>query len=278
MIQLTIDDYCIKCGRCVSICPQHILQQVDKQSDVTVEHASTCIGCGHCVAICPTDSVQHSLFPTETVHPIKKDILPSPDTLMELLRARRSNRSFCEKPVPMEFIDKILEAANLAPTASNSQALQYTLVTNSEAVTGIWNNTIAVIDSLIAQLDKSDTNPQNQQQIRYMSRLTNAHKNGEDLILRDATAVLFVHSDNAPFRATDANLAYQNASLMAETLGVAQFYTGFVCRFSSLDKEGIIRKALGIEGVIHAGMALGMPTYTFKKYIDKKPQIVSRIV
>ncbi|MFQ7387325.1 MAG: nitroreductase family protein [Alistipes sp.] len=44
-----------------------------------------------------------------------------------------------------------------------------------------------------------------------------------------ATAVLFIHAPKeSRFGAEDANLAYQNASLTAESLGVSQVYMGFV--------------------------------------------------
>ena len=75
----------------------------------------------------------------------------------------------------------------------------------------------------------------------------------------------------------DANLAYQNASLMAECLGVSQFYTGFVCSAIEQDKKGTLEKKLGIDGKIYAGMALGMPAFRYKNYIDRKDLKVNRL-
>lgn len=73
------------------------------------------------------------------------------------------------------------------------------------------------------------------------------------------------------------NLAYQNASLMAECLGVSQFYTGFVCSAIEQDKKGTLEKKLGIDGKIYAGMALGMPAFRYKNYIDRKDLKVNRL-
>ena len=57
---------------------------------------------------------------------------------------------------------------------------------------------------------------------------------------------------------------------MAEALGVAQFYTGFVCSASREERDRF-SELLGLNGdTIHAGMALGMPKFKFEKYIDKK--------
>ncbi len=77
------------------------------------------------------------------------------------------------------------------------------------------------------------------------------------------------------FGRDDVNLAYQNASIMAEALGVAQIYTGFVC--NAARSSSALNKLLGVEGVIHAGMILGMPKVKFSKYIDRKEVACKRI-
>ena len=65
---------------------------------------------------------------------------------------------------------------------------------------------------------------------------------------------------------------------MAEALGVAQFYTGFVCTAAGMNRKKELQKLLGIEGcTIHAGMALGMPSFRFDKYIDRKELSLKRI-
>lgn len=66
--------------------------------------------------------------------------------------------------------------------------------------------------------------------VPHFKRLISEFDKGNDLILRGATAVILIHTPSeSRFGCQDANLAYQNGSLMAESLGVAQFYTGFVC-------------------------------------------------
>lgn len=61
---------------------------------------------------------------------------------------------------------------------------------------------------------------------------------GNDRILRGATAVLLIHAPKeSRFGAEDANLAYQNASLMAEALGVSQIYMGFVLTAVRQDRK-----------------------------------------
>ena len=47
------------------------------------------------------------------------------DALFALLRARRSVRSFTEEPVPRALVEKLLDAAVLAPSASNKQPWRF---------------------------------------------------------------------------------------------------------------------------------------------------------
>jgi len=50
----------------------------------------------------------------------------------ELIKVRQSVRSYSDKPVEKEKIDQCLEAARLAPSASNSQPWKYIVVDDNE--------------------------------------------------------------------------------------------------------------------------------------------------
>ena len=74
-------------------------------------------------------------------------------------------------------------------------------------------------------------------------KMRREYAGGNDRILRGATAVLLIHAPKeSRFGTEDANLAYQNASLMAEVLGVSQIYMGFVLTAVRQDrKKGLCR-------------------------------------
>lgn len=71
--------------------------------------------------VCPNNAIIHSSFPMEKIHCIDRTAMPSPKQMMSLCKARHSNRSFTNKPVPVEYLDMILEAAHRAPTGGNLQ-------------------------------------------------------------------------------------------------------------------------------------------------------------
>ena len=110
-------------------------------------------------------------------------------------------------------------------------------------------------------------------------RLIAEYDKGNDLILREAKTLLLIHTPYANrFGAADANLAYQNGSLMAESLGVSQIYTGFVLSALAQDKKCKFLKSIGIQGKVRSQVwPLGMPLFLYPNYIDKKPIAVNRL-
>ncbi|MGL5318523.1 MAG: nitroreductase family protein [Bacteroidales bacterium] len=278
-VSLSIDqNTCIKCGKCVRICPVDIFVQESKSSIVNVGSVDRCISCGHCAGVCPTKSVIHSDFPEEKVHAIDYGQMPTPEQVMLLCKARRSNRAFSAKPVPKEYLSQIVEAAHRAPTASNKQGVRFLLVTDPEKVKYMSLFTLDVYNSALRKLQNPLLKPFLKRMmpgaynyVPTFKSLQKQYDQGNDMIMRGATSVLIIYTHKkSRFGLIDSNLAYQNASLMAESLGVSQFYMGFV--YMAIQQAGgeALAKSLGIDGTIHAAMAMGMPAFRFPNYIDKK--------
>jgi nitroreductase/NAD-dependent dihydropyrimidine dehydrogenase PreA subunit len=276
---------CTRCYRCVKACPSGIFIINDDQS-IKIENEDLCIKCGHCVAACGFNALTHDFFPPEKIHAIDVSQLPTPEQVLLLIRKRRSNRAFSTKAIPEEYLSQILEAAYRAPTASNMQQVQFTLVTNPEKVNLITRFTLNVFTSIIKMVDNALLRPVFNLLLPNMNKYFPMFKkmqqtfdeHGKDIgILRGATAVLFFHTPkNSRFGSDDCQLAYQNASLMAESLGVSQFYTGFVLQATKQKKQKL-EKLLGINGIIHAGMALGMPQFQYPNYIDRNEIVLNRL-
>lgn len=286
-MEICIRESCIRCGRCVKVCPAKIFRQAKATEPVEVCHPETCIVCGHCVAACPTDSVCHEKFPAGKVHKIDTAALPTPEQVELLIASRRSNRAMSEKPVPQEYLDRIVAAANRAPTASNQQQLSYLVVTDPEMLRRITEYTFSVFGSLIRKVENPFVKPILKMVMpdvyKYVPTFKSMRREwdekGINRILRGGTAVLVIHTPKSNrFGAEDSNLAYQNASLMAESLGVSQVYMGFVMNAMRQDKGGALPKMLGLaaDSRIGAIMALGMPQFRYPNYIDRKEAEIDR--
>lgn len=268
---LVRDESCIKCGKCAKVCPAGVLIQRQKGEMIHVENIDTCIACGHCVDVCPTASVVHSDFPPEKLHPIDYSLLPSPEQVMALIKTRRSNRAITSRPIPQEALARIVEAARFAPTASNKRNVSFTVITDPEKLRQISDLTINKFDSgariLMNPIVKVFLKPflkDTYDTLPAFYRFKQEHKAGNDPILRKATALLIIHTpESSEFGSENANLAYQNASLMAHSLGVSQIYMGFVIRAIRKCGKRTFSQITGVEGKVQAIMALGIPAFKY---------------
>lgn len=275
---------CTKCLHCVKVCPAVIFQYNKETKSVVLQNEERCIGCGHCVAACKDNAVVHSLFTPEKVHPIEYANYPTPEQMLHLIRSRRSNRAFSQKPISEEALKAIVEAAYRAPTASNGQELGFTLITTPEKLQLVSDFTMNTFGGLLKKIDNplvkgilKMADPGTLRYIPLFKEMQREYAQGNDGILRKATALLLIHAPKkSRFGVEDTNLAYQNGSLMAESLGVCQFYTGFVLNAAKQNK-GKLEAALGIEGTIYAGMALALPSFKMEYYIDKEPMKYTRL-
>ena len=269
---------CIRCRRCERACPAGIFAWEDGKMQVQKEQY--CIRCGHCADICPSKAVVHTLFPESTMHDYALNDLPSPDQVALLLKARRSNRAFTAQAVPQESLDRIIDAAYAAPTAQNTRNIQVVAVTDPELLERISALTVDTFAHAVKPLEnpllKCLLHKKMAQVYAMIPKLKAMHRKFHegkgDPVLHRAKAVLFFCAPpQSRYGCADSNLAYQNASLMAESLGVAQFYTGFVLSGMKQDRKDRIHKMLHLTNVkIFAGMALGMPEFRFERYTDRE--------
>lgn len=285
MISISIDKAsCINCQRCVRICTSRIFF-AEEDKNVTLRNQELCIECGHCLAICPKDAISHSSFAKNRLHGINKEILPSADQILELMRSRRSNRAFSStKEIAQEHLDKILEAAERAPTASNSQNVSFIVIKDKKIIEQISKYTIDsfcalanILDFPLVRLFVKPFKPGIYKFIPKARMLKKELDSGKDYILRGAKAVIFFTAPKqSMFAIEDANLAYQNASLVASSLSVAHFYTGFVEMAFKIKPKPLLKiLSLDRNTLVCAGMALAMEDFEFGKYIDRKDRKIT---
>lgn len=290
MYKIEIDiSRCKKDGLCASVCPRGIFVQQEKMTTPELVNEDGCIACGQCVAICPQDAIFHSEFPSRKNRAIHSGEMPTADQVQTLLKTRRSIRAFRDKPVEKETIESIIDGARFAPSGHNSQSTEYLVVQESTLLRQVsamaidyirfeirrFGNPLFRALALLADREKAESGLH---EIPRFKQLVEAFESGADPVLNGAAALLVFHAPRTDgFGDVNAQLALQNASLVAHSLGIGHFYTGWVvspCRAPMARTWN--RRIPDLIGVpsgneLHGALALGHPVTRFGNLIERKP-------
>jgi len=290
VITIAIDPgRCRKDGLCALACPTGIFVQREKATTPEPDGEERCICCGHCVAICPSGAIAHSAFLPGSVTPNDPEKMPSPEQVVELLRSRRSIRAFRDRPLEKEIIERIIDAARFAPSAHNSQSTEYLVVLDRALLSRLSAATIEYLKFGIGRINSrpfriliSLANRQLAEMAREaiptFERPVRLYESGADPILQGAPALLVFHARRGIALAeVNAQLALQNASLMAHSLGVAHFCVGWLMAACRVPMSRAWRRRipdlLGLppENNLYGVLALGDPALEFKNWIEIRP-------
>jgi Fe-S-cluster-containing hydrogenase component 2 len=238
---------CIGCGLCAVDCPTATMQMKDGKAVVTTQD---CIKCGHCQAICPQYAVTLSGFADEP-EVITPDMRVDAASLLGQLKSRRSVRQFTQREIAPELIAQIIEAGRFTPTGTNKQGVSYAVLQKNLAdyeVPSIrmFRRLKRVIDLVYAGFRAVEID--------------------DHFLFKNANAVIVIKGADP----VDAALAASSMELMAQSLGLGVFYSGFftmITRFS-----GKIRKKLGIRRGEKAvtTLVLGYPAVKYQRTVQRE--------
>ena len=290
MYAVTIDtERCKKDGLCAMICPKGIFVQREKLTIPELMDEEACIACGQCVAICRQSAISHSEFPATTLRAISFEQMPSPEQVLMLLKTRRSIRAFRDKPLANDTIERIIDGARFAPSGHNSQSTEFLVVQDRDLLNQVSATVIEYLKFEIKRFENPffrtlalagdrESAESGLHEIPGFKRMIQKYESGTDPILNGAPVLLAFHAHRTVgFADVNAQLALQNASLVAHALGIGHFYTGWVlapCRAPMARAwNRRIPNLLGIptDNNLYGALALGYPIPRFKNMIEKKP-------
>ncbi len=170
--------------------------------------------------------------------------------LMDALRTRRSVRSYSKKEVDEHTIEMLLEAAVLAPSASNSQPWAFGYIRGADKLRELSDRSKALL------LEKMKTEPNLE---RMRPRLEDPTVN----LLHGAPALVAIYTKSTgSWARTDCAMAALQLMLAAHVLGLGTCWTGMVQRLFESDE---LKAELGVPaeytpvGVIAVGYPEGEP-------------------
>jgi len=258
---------CKKDGICAGDCPMAIIKLKDKQShpEMVPGGEQFCLICGHCLAVCPHGALNHALIPLEDCPPIENELAITEAQAVQFLRSRRSIRFFKDKPVEREKIQRLIEIGRYAPTGSNSQLVEWLVLTDPAKIKKMARLTVDWMRALIQKDPQSPPAP-------YMPLLVAAWDVGYDAVLRGAPAIVVA---SAPKEAgngmEDLTLALSYLELAAPTIGVGTCWAGLLQ--GALLAHPPLKKALGIPAghSHHYPMMLGYSKAKYFRLPERKP-------
>lgn len=284
---VTIDqELCTLCGICSEVCPGNFGRTAPDNGVPPLAPDYLCINCGHCVAVCPAGAVNHRAFPEGSATPMRRESRPDYESLMELLRSRRSVRGFRKDAVGRETILKVLEGARCAPSATNSQSTEYIVVTDPGLLRRIAETTVSVLTGHATGSGAtgqragaggpSAERPAADPYSLVYGFMAEQLEAGGDPILHGAPVLIVAHAfSGAGYAGVNASIALQNAVLAAWSLGLGTLWAGYV--MSVCRRDGRVPALLGIpEGhQVYGAVALGHPKYEYRRWVERRPLTVT---
>ncbi len=207
---------CIHCGLCIQDCIEYAIE-FDSNRIPQMTAPDACINCEHCFAICPTGAITYDNNKATSSETINKH---NPDTILNLIKSRRSDRKYKNENVNKETMLKLKDMLKWVPTGCNFHSLHFTFIEDIEVMNDFRN---IVNERLKKELSEN----------KALSDKFGAFKDillrGEDLIFRNAPHLLVVSNDKkAPCTQEDGIIALSYFELYAQSLGLGTCWCGFM--------------------------------------------------
>lgn len=283
MAMISVDrKACIRCGACVDVCFSARVFELTEEGSSAVR-PEECWLCGHCVAVCPTDAIDHDAFPLEDCPMLGESDVPTLETLTNAFRARRSHRTFEDRPVSREVIRDLVSLGRWAPSASNRQSLDWVAFDDRDRIAELSQAVISEMQRFLRWIGHPILRPfialaigrANMRRLRAekasVERLIHQHSAGEDPIFFHAPVVLMGHAPaNHPLARDDAIYATYNMMLAAERFGLGTCQIGiFQIVF---EKSARLRRQFSVpEGrKVQVAVAVGYAAHTFRRALPRR--------
>jgi len=283
-------DTCIRCSRCVNICPKYHLDLRQGKIVTVDDPARGCMQCGHCMAVCPTESIVTKGFDYNDFDNLP-DKLPELDDFELLLKSRRSVRRYQDKPVPEEIVERIIDAASTAPIGLPPSSIEILVISDKHVLKEMTSGILALFDKWVAgftspifgplmrmMMPKHQFHSMKNKVLPLIKGVIEGGKQGNDMLTYDAPSVVLFHSSMYEASYTDnALIAMTYAMIAAEGLGLGSCVIGLIP--PAINRDESLRKTLGIpeKNEVCGCLVLGYPSVTYNRTIPRKFKSVRHI-
>jgi len=204
------------------------------------------------------------------------------DTLLRIVRDRRSIRSFRSDSIPQQLVEQMLEAARWAPSAGNRQAYRLMVVASREKLAAMSAAVRASVDSIRSTLRPSakaraDAYLDNFSHFDAAPLcIVSIYRAGVDLLGSSSEAASGESNAAADVRRAESDAlcsvsaAIQNLLLGAHALGLgACWMTGPLVAAEALERLLAVPRGWRISALIPIGYPVGVPPPPARRPLER---------
>ncbi len=254
---------CLKCGACVKDCVVKVLTTgEDGRPRVRPEDERFCLNCQHCLAVCPVGAIECHGVGVEATNPIGP--LPSQETMLNLIRQRRSIRQFKQEELDDATLQALVQSLAWTPTGCNDHKLFFAVVKSRDEMEFFRQKMVKSLQFLIKTGIMRLIYPNFW---RYMDEIMG----GEDVIFRNAPCMVVACTPKkAPCQEADPWIALSYFDLLAQSMGIGTCWSGFAVH--AFKWIGELRHRLGMPKGYRVGAVLlfGKPAVEYHRQTAPK--------
>lgn len=274
---------CIGCGLCTKVCSKKILKMDNKQLTVLDYPDWGCNQCGLCMSICPTKSIQVEGLNYDELVALSDNEIDFAD-MEEMLSSRRSIRSYKDRIVERNVIDKVIRMSALTPICVPPTNVQVLVLDDKEHLNELYLDIVRCWKKLI----KSMKNPIYRAISRRVAGANQYHAlishglpsariccesadKGKDVLTFDAPAIIFFHGNKHDICVVEnCWLAASYATIAAHFMGLGSILSGMIPPIVNMNTD--VKRKIGIPdgNNIQSCLILGYSAVKFKRKIPRE--------
>ena len=261
---------CVSCGLCVKDCLFRLLELRDGHPEL--RDPERCVGCLHCFAICPVGAITMDDYAASDAPPIRP--LPSPESVENLIRQRRSIRFYKQENCDRELIGKLLKIAWDAPSGVNQHLLQITVIDDLSVMEEFRKE----LYSRLTIMARSAALSPHTKRLLGLLGPDMAKWQEEDKILRRAPHfVISSFAEDAVTGLTDAFIYLSYFETLAKPYGLGTLWCGYLDHCLRVMPE--LTKWLGIPENYSIGYPIlfGQPAVKYARGINRRSATINRV-
>jgi NAD-dependent dihydropyrimidine dehydrogenase PreA subunit/nitroreductase len=259
---------CTGCETCINVCHQFCMAVINNVVTIEFDKCSTC---GQCIAVCPEQALSWN-----GIEPFAFDKreMPTDKQVEELLKERRTVRSFTDRKIDRPLLEEIVNFGIYAPSHSFDFRI---IVVDSEEI-------MQLIDKILIGYSNRLYNLIKPKYVHSLTKILSAvweeeytkGKSKLEFIINRKTvfptfpaAFVFIVSDKkVPLSLESAQYALYNINLYAQTKGLG--CRNLVGNQKIMNGNKLFRKALKLKknDQIRGAMGIGYPKVKFKNKVE----------